>query len=177
MSNTEPFDTDNDDDVEDVNEAQGFDAFWAEQLHKEAVERGIAPTEVIRGVTVRVPQDLPMRFRAKARELRDQDGIDAFKGLLADLFGVDVLDAWDAAGMGAREFKTVLHWGMSHGEGESITWQDAYDAVMAKDEDTEGDAGKGKSSTRKSGRSASTGRSSKRTSTGSTGSTPTDSPA
>ncbi|MER7363571.1 hypothetical protein [Nonomuraea wenchangensis] len=166
MSNTEPFDNEHDAQDDDAKDFAGFDAFWAEQLRKERAEHGQQPTEVIRGITVNVPQDLPMRFRAKARAMRDQDGDDAFKELLAALFGVDVLDAWDKAGMGAREFRVILAWAMASGEGTPITWQEAYEAVMSK-EDGEGE---GKASTRESGESANGGRSSKRTSAGSTSS-------
>jgi hypothetical protein len=163
MSTTEPIDT-----PHNENEHQGFDAFWAEQLRREAAERGQAPTEVIRGVTVTVPQDLPLNFRAKARAMRNDDGDDSFKELLASLFGVDVLDAWVQAGMGAREFRTVLAWAMAHGDGNPITWQQAYELVMAKDED--GDEGKAPSSTRANGGSGGSGRSSKPTSGASTSS-------
>ena len=166
MSNSEPFDSDT---AEQENEFQGFDAFWGETLRKEAAEHGLAPTEVIRGVKVKVPQDLPLKFRAKARAMRNEDGDDAFRELLAGLFGADVLDAWDAAGMGAREFRIVLAWGMSHGEGTPITWQQAYESVMAKDDEA-GDEGKAPSSTRKSGVSGGSGRSSKPTSAGNTSS-------
>lgn len=159
MPSTEPLD---DNTAEQETEHQGFDAFWAEQLRKEAAERGQAPTETIRGVTVKVPQDLPMRFRAMARGMRNEQGDEAFKELLAALFGTDVLDAWDKNGMGAREFRTVLAWGLAHGDGNPISWQQAYEQVMAKEED--GDAGKESSSARKSGGSAGTGRSSKPTS-------------
>ena len=159
MSSTEPLDETAE---HDENEFQGFDAFWAEQLRREAAERGQATTEVIRGVTVVVPQDLPMRFRARARAMSSLDGDEAFRELLAALFGTDVLDAWDEAGMGARELRVVLAWGLAHGDGKPISFQEAYEQVKSKEEGSDG--GKASSSTPASDASGDSGRSSKPTS-------------
>lgn len=167
MSSTEPLDETAE---HDENEFQGFDAFWAERLRREAAERGQAPTEVIRGVTIVVPQDVSLMFERKMNQMKTRSDDGAYKELLAALFGVDVLDAWTDAGMGGREFRVVLAWGMSHGKGQPVTFQEAYDLVMAKDEG-EDDAGKASSSTRASGGSGGSGGRSKRTSGANTGST------
>lgn len=142
----------------------GWDAFWAETLRAEAAERGIAPTETIRGVTVRVPQDIPLRYEAKAKALKDRGDDAAFAALIAEMFqvGEDVLEIWRERGMGARELRTVLAWGISHGKGKPISFREAYQLVMrAAREEGEDETGGGKArkrSTRASGRSASTGR-------------------
>ena len=165
MSNTEPFDDDLEQPDDDAVEEAGWDAFWDETLRKEAAERGQAPTTIIRGVTVRIPQDLPLKYEAKAKRLKDSSDDAAFGELLAELFGTDVLDAWREAGMGVREFRVILAWGLSHGRGKPLTFREAYDLVHAEDEDDEGEGdGGGKASTPTSGASASTGRSSKPTS-------------
>jgi hypothetical protein len=171
MSNSEPFDADALDEPTERDEAefQGFDEFWDETLRQEAAEHGHAPTETIRGVTIKVPQDLPLRYEQKSQRLKDSSDDRAFADLLAELFGVDVLDVWREAGMGAREFRVILAWGLSHGKGKPITFREAYEVVRSKD-DGEDAEGKGQSSTPASGASGSTGRSSKRTSSGSTAS-------
>lgn len=173
MSSTEPLDNGDDlqERIDQAVEDAGWDAFWDETLRAEAAERGQAPTTVIRGVKVRIPQDLPLRYEAKARRLKDSADDAAFASLLAELFGVDVLDAWREAGMGAREFRVILAWGMSHGRGKPISFREAYDIVMqADDEDEDEGDGEGKAPTSTSGGSASGGRSSRPTSSGSTGS-------
>lgn len=155
---TEPHD-DLQQQIDDAAEEAGWDAFWDEVLREEAEASGRAPTETIRGVTVKVPQDLPLKFEAKARQLRSSNDEEAFASLLADLFGADVLDAWRENGMGAREFRTVLAWGMSHGRGKPITFREAYELVQAEDaaDDDEGDAGKARRSTRKNAKSDGSG--------------------
>lgn len=166
MSSTEPLD----------NEHEAWDDFWAERLRARAAASGQAPTEVIRGVTVKVPQDVPLSFEFQLEQARGRSDTGAYKGLLKDLFGVDVLDAWTAAGMGLLEFKVIVQWGMSHGQGRGMTFEQAADHVMTREEAGPDDGGKAPSSRTRSARSGGSGRSSKRTSTVSTVSTPTDSP-
>ncbi|NRQ35981.1 hypothetical protein HII36_29725 [Nonomuraea sp. NN258] len=157
--------------AEDRPEFESWDAFWDETLRAEAAERGQQPTEVIRGVTVRVPQDLPLSFEFKAKKLKNSDSEQDFAALLANLFGTDVLDAWVSNGMGGKEFKVVLAWGLSHGKGKPITFREAYDSVMAAESDDADDAeDEGKDSPQRNAASGSTGARSRRTSTASTGS-------
>lgn len=169
MSNTEPFDADNelDEQIEEAeaNEFEAFDDFWAEVQRKEAEERTGPETVTIRDVTVKVPHDLPLRFELKTDRLKKSGSIEAFKELLADLFGADVLDAWVEAGMTEREFQTVLAWGMANGKGKPVTFREAYELVREKAE------GKAEtSSTRKNAASGATGGRSRRTSGASTAS-------
>lgn len=104
-------------------ESQSWDEFWREQLAEQR-------TETIRGVTVRVPTDLPLRVEwrlaALARHEADEETV---RGLLADLFGDDVLDQWVDAGMGAEELQVLLVWAISHGKGEPLTFRQALDVV------------------------------------------------
>ncbi|MFI6909877.1 hypothetical protein ACIBKY_52055 [Nonomuraea sp. NPDC050394] len=164
MSNSEPIDPNADlhqaidQAVAEADEHQAFDDFWAEVQREEAAERKGPPTQVIRGITVTVPYDLPLLFERKTDQMRESGSEETFKELLAELFGADVLDAWIEAGMTSREFEVVLAWGMANGKGREMTFREAYEMVRDKQQ------GKAKSSTRKSGGSGSTGRSSKRTS-------------
>lgn len=154
---TEPHD-DLQQQIGDAVEEAGWDAFWDEVLREEAEAAGRAPTEVIRGVTVKVPRDLPLKFQIKSQRMRDRDDEDAFAELLAELFGADVLDAWREAGMGAREFRTVLAWAMAHGRGRPISFREAYELVRAEGADDEdGSAGKARRSTRKNAKSDGSG--------------------
>jgi hypothetical protein len=147
-------------------EFESWDAFWTSVQRAEQAERTGPPTQTIRGVTVTVPHDLPLLFERKVDQLKSSDSQDAFKELLADLFGVDVLDAWTENGMTAREFETVLAWGMANGKGREMSFREAYELVR----DKQANGGKAGGSTRKSGKSGGSGRSSKPTSAANTSS-------
>lgn len=153
-------------------EFDSWDAFWDEQLRREAAERGEAPTTTIRGVEVRVPADMPLGFEERLRRAQAASDEDTFRDLLSQLFGVDVLDAWVAAGMGRREYEVVLIWGVSRGRGSKITFQEAYERYKAREALGKALEGEAETiSTQTSGESAATGDSSRATSTVSTGST------
>lgn len=149
--------------------SESFDAFWAEVTG--------AGTEVIRGVEVRIPTDIPLAMQQRVKALEDSEAEDDIREMVGLLFSADVLDAWRDAGMGLLEFKTVLAWGMAHAGGTKVSFREAYDTVMA----AEADAGKAPNrATRRAAskpRSGSTGGPSKRTSSASTGSTRTRSRA
>ncbi|MGW1039896.1 hypothetical protein [Streptomyces sp. NPDC002547] len=145
--------------------SQSWDDFWAEVSP--------ARTEVIRGIEVRVPTDLPLAVEQRAEDLRDSDAIEDIAELLDLLFGVS-LDAWRDAGMGLRELQTVLTWGMAQASGVDMTFAEAYEAVVKGDGEGKPVAppGANRATRRAASRapSASTGGRSKRTSSGSTGS-------
>ncbi|MFB4294791.1 hypothetical protein ACBI99_44680 [Nonomuraea sp. ATR24] len=162
------------DDVDDPQEAEGesWDAFWDEVLR-------VSPTVTIRGTRVRRPADLPISFDERLARASNGNDEQTFRMLLGELFGTDVLDTWVAAGMGSREFKTVLTWGVACGRGRPISFREAYERIEAREAaDREatalGKAPEGpedsESSTPTSEESAGTGRSSRRTSAASTSS-------
>ncbi|MEV4837791.1 hypothetical protein AB0K05_24935 [Nonomuraea sp. NPDC049486] len=167
MSTTEPVDHDEHDDDDDE-EYGSWDAFWDETLRQEAAERGQEPSTTIRGIQVRIPVDLPLGFEEKLRRARAAYDEATFKQLLQDLFGVDVLDAWFAAGMGEREYQVVLTWGISCGRGRPISFREAYERFQARQ--APGKAAAETTSTRPSDESDATGGSSKPTSAGNTSS-------
>jgi hypothetical protein len=105
-------------------ETQSWDAFWAEVDGDRT-----ARTETIRGVTVRVPTDLQLRFGQRLEELQDSEREEDVASLVADLFGHDVYGQWAQAGMTGREFQTVLAWGISHARGQAISFHEAYALV------------------------------------------------
>lgn len=106
-------------------DTSSWDAFWAE------VNAGDAPTEVIRGVTVRVPTDLPLGFQQRVNELRDSTADEDVQELVALVFGAGVLDQWIAADMGSREFQVVLAWGIANGGGKPTSFREAFELVTA----------------------------------------------
>ncbi|MBP5931823.1 hypothetical protein F3K39_28220 [Streptomyces sp. LBUM 1479] len=100
---------------------QSFDDFWAE------VSRG--RTEVIRGVEVQVPTDMPLIVEQRVEELQNSGSLEDIQELLGLLFGADVLDQWLQAGMGLREFQVIITWGLAHASGNPLTFQEALDLV------------------------------------------------
>lgn len=143
-------------------DARAWDAFWAEV-------QGEGRTETIRGVTVPVPSDLPLGFKARMDQLRDSDRDEDVQELVGMVFGPGVLDQWITAGMGMREFQTVLTWGMSCGGGNPITFREAYELVAGAEGKSPGPSrATRRAATKKP--SSPTGGASKRTSSASTSS-------
>lgn len=146
-------------------EPQSWDDFWAEVSG--------ARTEVIRGVEVQVPTDLPLGYEQRADSLGDlgeDSPVEAFAPLVDPLFGDRVFEQWVDAGMGAIELLTAITWGIAQASGQDMSFRDAYAAVTSDDP---GKALTPNRATRRAAsksRSASTGGPSKRTSSASTAS-------
>ncbi|MGW0495042.1 hypothetical protein ACWD0Z_06265 [Streptomyces sp. NPDC003007] len=102
-----------------------WDAFWAE------VSGG--RTEVIRGVEVQVPTDMPLVMERRIEELRESEAEEDVTELVSLLFGDDVMATWIENGMGAMEFQTVLTWGMAQAGGRDLTFTEALDLVRSGD--------------------------------------------
>lgn len=152
----------------------GWDAFWAEVNAKPAA------TEVIRGVTVPVPADLPLGFQQRVAQLQNSDRDEDVRELVGRIFGDDILDRWIAADMGARELQIVMAWGIANGGGRPTTFQEAYDMVVAAEaEGKEASAPPNRAARRAAStkRSSASGGASKRTSSASTRSVRTTSRA
>ncbi|MFI7014383.1 hypothetical protein [Streptomyces sp. NPDC050164] len=144
-----------------------WDAFWAE------VSGG--RTEVIRGVEVQVPTDMPLAMEKRIDELRESEAEEDVAELVALLFGDDILAAWIDNGMGAMEFQTVLTWGMAQAGGRDLTFAEALELVRSGDGEGKQTGPKGPNrAARRAGapakRSAAGGGRSKRTSNGNTAS-------
>lgn len=101
--------------------SESWDAFWSE------VSRG--RTEVIRGVEVEVPTDVPLILERRIAELQDSEREEDVAELVSLLFGTDCMEAWRERGMGLREFQTVLTWGIAHAGGRELTFAEAYELV------------------------------------------------
>lgn len=148
-------------------DTSSWDSFWAE------VNAGAAATEVIRGVTVPVPSDLPLGFQQRVNELRDSSREEDLQELTGMIFGPGVLDQWIAAGMGIAEFQVVVAWGYANGSGKTTTFREAYDMVTAAEAAGKAPSPPPNRAARRAGtssQSSATGASSKRTSSGSTAS-------
>lgn len=146
---------------------EAWDDFWAE------ISGG--RTEVIRGVEVPVPADMPLGYEQRATALGglgEDSPLEAFAELVDPLFGPGVFEQWVDAGMGQIELLTAITWGMAQANGRDMSFREAYEVV------TSDDPGKAISQPNRAARraaskprSASTGTRSKRTSSASTGST------
>ncbi|NUS86317.1 MAG: hypothetical protein HOY75_27240 [Streptomyces sp.] len=139
---------------------QSFDDFWAE------VSRG--RTEVIRGVEVQVPTDMPLIVEQRVEELQNSGSLEDIQELLGLLFGADVLDQWLQAGMGLREFQVIITWGLAHASGRELTFQEAFDLVQQGAGAGKQLAPKGPNRAARRSQSAAGGGRSKRTSSAST---------
>ncbi|MFE2019890.1 hypothetical protein ACFW9O_17825 [Streptomyces sp. NPDC059499] len=136
-----------------------WDAYWAEVSG--------ARTEVIRGVEVDVPRDVPFGFEERLQELSSSSAREDVEELVSMLFGPDIFGSWVDAGMGYRELLTVLTWGMAQASGTDMSFAEAFEAV-AQQSAAEGKAPSGQNRAARRRPSASTGGQSKRTSGGST---------
>ncbi|MFC8432259.1 hypothetical protein [Streptomyces sp. NPDC057253] len=101
---------------------QSWDDFWSE------VSKG--DTEVIRGVEVRVPTDMPLIVERRVEELQDSSRQEDVEELVKLVFGTDCMEQWRENGMGLKEFQTVLTWGLAHAGGRKLTFAEAYDLVQ-----------------------------------------------
>lgn len=102
----------------------GFDAYWAEISN--------VRTDTVRGVTIRIPTDIPMAVEQRLTDLQESSREEDLTELLTLLFGVDTeaFETWKAAGMGATEFQVLIIWGMSHAGGSPMTVAEAHEAVV-----------------------------------------------
>lgn len=138
---------------------ESWDSFWTE------VSGG--RTEIIRGVEVRVPNDMPLIVERRVEELQDSEREEDVAELVQLVFGTDCMEQWRQAGMGLREFQTVLTWGLAHAGGREMTFAEAHKLVV----DGEAAGGKAPTPPNRAARrapSAPGGGPSKRTSNGST---------
>ncbi|MDT9688198.1 hypothetical protein Q5762_07480 [Streptomyces sp. P9(2023)] len=149
--------------------AESWDAFWAEVQG--------AGTEVIRGVEVPIPTDVPLAMEMRLKDLESDSSEEAIREMVALLFGDTVLDQWIDAGMGLMEFKTVIAWGMAHATGTKVSFREAYDTVVAAEADEGKAPNRAARRAASKPRSASTGGRSKPTSSASTSSARTRSRA
>lgn len=145
-----------------------WDAFWAEVA-------GEQRTEVIRGIEVPVPTNLPLALEKRATDLEDSERFEDYAELVGRIFGPDVLTRWVDAGMGLRELQVVLTWGMAQGSGQDMSFREAFETVMKADDEgkPEAPAGANRAARRAAQKkpSAGTGGRSRRTSSASTAST------
>ncbi len=102
---------------------ESWDAFWA--------ETSAGRTEVIRGVEVPVPTDMPIVMERRVEELRESESEEDLRELVGLLFGRDILGEWMDQGMGVRELQTVLTWGYAQANGRDITFREALEIVQS----------------------------------------------
>ncbi|MCX5587540.1 hypothetical protein [Streptomyces erythrochromogenes] len=126
-------------------------------------------TEVIEGVTVPVPSDIPLNFTTQFNGLSEESDIAEFGDAVATLYGDGVFEQWVEHGMGALGLLTALMWGYMQGNGQDVSFADAYKIVTSDDPGKAAVAVTGNRAARRSQSRATGGRSS-RTSAASTAS-------
>lgn len=145
---------------------------WDDMLAEVATRK--TRTEVIQGVTVRVPTETTLRFELKLDALADSGDEDDLRMLVRDLYGDDVFDQWVENGMTPDGFQAAMGWGLAQAKGRTdFTFLDAMKLVLERKENPPQAAAN--RATRRAAastpRSKSTGTTSKRTSAASTAST------
>lgn len=126
-------------------------------------------TEVIEGVAVPVPTEVPLLLEDLLAGLGPHSSIDDFAEVVDLLFGEGIFDQWKRAGMGSTGLLTAITWGAAQGSGNDITFLEAYQLSLSDDP---GKAlGQRQNRAARRSRSASTGGPSKPTSRASTATT------
>lgn len=144
-------------------DTQAWDEFWAEV---QPAQR----TQVICGVEVLVPTDMPLNLMHRLEELQSSESEDDLHELVALLFGEGALADWQDAGMTFGQFQVALAWGVAHAQGQDLSFREVYERVQAAEQ---GKAPAPNRAARRAAarpRSASTGGRSKPTSRANTGS-------
>ncbi|MFJ9645016.1 hypothetical protein [Streptomyces sp. NPDC101206] len=90
-------------------------------------------TELIAGVEVPVPTDVPLLFEEMANSLSEASAESDFAEVVDLLYGAGVFAQWKAAGMGAVDLMTVLTWGFAQASGLAMTFSEAYEVVTSDD--------------------------------------------
>lgn len=150
-------------------EQDDFLAFWRTREASSAPE-----TKRILGVDVVVPTDMPLRVETMAGRMKDTQNPAELKTLLAELFGANHLDVWIANGLTVGMMKVILAWGITNATGTPTTFERALE--LAEQAEADEKAGKDQPVPNRAdrrvssgtGKSASTGPSSSRTSAANT---------
>lgn len=100
-----------------------WDEFWDSQ------QDNTPPAQMIRGVEVVPPTDLPLGVMSKLDKLTESSDLRDAETLTTDVFGEGVYGKWVDAGMGFVELQTVLAWGIAHGSGTPLTFAEARDRI------------------------------------------------
>lgn len=140
---------------------QSWEAFKAESFGTRR--------EVIEGVEIPVPADIPLNFSAQFSALGPESEISDFGDAVTLLYGEGVFEQWVDHGMGAIGLLTALMWGYMQGSGQDATFADAFRVVTSDDPGKAVAAAVGNRAARRSQSSGTGGRSS-RTSAASTAS-------
>ncbi|MEU6756976.1 hypothetical protein [Streptomyces sp. NPDC046685] len=90
-------------------------------------------TEVIEGVEIVVPSDVPLNFTTQFSTLGPSSEVADFGGAVTLLYGEGVFDRWVENGMGAIGLLTALMWGYMQGNGQDVSFSDAYQVVISDD--------------------------------------------
>ncbi|MEV6569922.1 hypothetical protein [Streptomyces sp. NPDC051577] len=139
-------------------EPDSFDAYWAD------ISNNV--TQDIRGITVRMPADIPMAMEQRLADLQESAREEDLAELVSLLFNVgpDAFAHWKKQGMGATEFQVLIAYGMSHADGNPLTVAEAHALVVKATGEGKAPAASAPNRAARRASSASTGGRSARTS-------------
>lgn len=149
---------------QDAADGEDFTAFWHGRNRRGAILRNVVP-----GVNVELPPELPLAFEVEARRLANDESLAAVHHLFAMLYGTGTLDQLIGGGLTGEQLGVLILWGAANGSGRVMSLADA----TAEFERMKAAKAAGKALPRPSGSggtSAGTGGASRPTSRASTGS-------
>lgn len=158
---------------QDVRDGEDFTAFWTGRKRKGATLRNVVP-----GVDLGLPAELPLAFEVEARRLAHDESLAAVHHLFAMLYGAGTLDQLITGGLTGEQLGVLILWGAANGSGRTMSLTEAaveFERMKAKKAATE--AGKAAPLPGSGVTSAGTGAASKPTSPASTTSPNPTSPA
>lgn len=104
--------------TEQRTEGHDFDAFWASHNQRETVR--------IFGEDVPLPTDVPLWVVMKADSV-PVTNVDEIRTMTDAVWGDGWFDRWLDSNAGAKQLSVVLAYGIAAGQGNRITWQEAFE--------------------------------------------------
>lgn len=107
-------------DEQDRIDGEDFTAFWTSRKRRGATLRNVVP-----GVDVELPAELPLAFEVEARRLADDKSMAAVHHLFAMLYGAGTLSRLLAGGLTGDQLGLLILWGSANGAGRALSLAEA----------------------------------------------------
>lgn len=101
---------------QDARDGEDFTAFWTSRNRRGATLRNVVP-----GVNVELPAELPLAFEVEARRLANDRSLDAVHHLFALLYGPGTLAGLIDGGLTGEQLGVLLLWGAANGSGRPLS--------------------------------------------------------
>ncbi len=105
---------------QDARDGEDFTAFWTARNRRGATLRNVVP-----GVHVELPAELPLAFEVEARRLANDRTLDAVHHLFGLLYGPGTLASLIEGGLTGEQLGVLLLWGAANGNGRALTLAEA----------------------------------------------------